>query len=133
MCICRDIWLDKIKFSLDGAVGHYYGSTFVVKNGQMHKIQKTFKEAEVLGNYEYSVSYWLSTFRLWCVEKWSFSTFTRRLYVNKSYHLWDIGNYPGPEKGTDNRDLHDLDSNQKLSREDIEKMKKEGAKGEVHV
>lgn len=57
MCICRDIWLDKIKFSLDGAVGHYYGSTFVVKNGQMHKIQKAFKEAEVLGNYEYSVSY----------------------------------------------------------------------------
>ncbi|XP_052699747.1 tRNA (adenine(58)-N(1))-methyltransferase non-catalytic subunit TRM6-like [Crassostrea angulata] len=80
----RDIWLDKIKFSLDGAVGHSYGSTFVVKNGQMHKVQKTFKEAEVLG----------------------------------------------PEKGTDNRDLHDLDSNQKLSREDIEKMKKEGAKGQ---
>lgn len=48
--IFRDIWLDKIKFSLDGAIGHFYGTTFEVKNGQMHKIQKTFKEAEVLGN-----------------------------------------------------------------------------------
>ena len=47
--IFRDIWLDKIKFSLDGAIGHFYGTTFEVKNGQMHKIQKTFKEAEVLG------------------------------------------------------------------------------------
>ncbi|XP_061172819.1 tRNA (adenine(58)-N(1))-methyltransferase non-catalytic subunit TRM6-like [Saccostrea echinata] len=80
----RDIWLDKIKFTLDGAISHVYGSNFEVKSGQMHKIQKTFKEAEVLG----------------------------------------------AEKGTDNRNLHDLDSNQKLSREDIEKMKKEGAKGE---
>lgn len=41
--------MDKIKFSLDGAIGHFYGTTFEVKNGQMHKIQKTFKEAEVLG------------------------------------------------------------------------------------
>lgn len=49
--------MDKIKFSLDGAVGHYYGSTFVVKNGQMHKVQKTFKEAEVLGNYNYLSDY----------------------------------------------------------------------------
>lgn len=40
--------------------------------------------------------------------------------------------HPGAEKGTDNRNLHDLDSNQKLSRDDIEKMRKEGAKGEVH-
>ncbi|XP_062576198.1 tRNA (adenine(58)-N(1))-methyltransferase non-catalytic subunit TRM6-like isoform X2 [Saccostrea cucullata] len=80
----RDIWLDKMKFTLDGAIGHVYGSNFEVKSGQMHKIQKTFKESEVLGS----------------------------------------------EKGTDNRNLHDLDSNQKLSREDIEKMKKEGAKGE---
>lgn len=52
--VYRDIWLDKIKFTLDGAIGHFYGSTFEVKNGKMIKIQKTFKEAEVLGNYSLS-------------------------------------------------------------------------------
>ena len=35
----------------------------------------------------------------------------------------------GGEK--DNRNLQDLDSNQKLSRDEIEQMKKEGVTGEV--
>lgn len=37
------------------------------------------------------------------------------------------------EQGKDNRGLHDLDSNQKLSRDDIELMKKTGMEGEVII
>ncbi|KAK3093402.1 hypothetical protein FSP39_015098, partial [Pinctada imbricata] len=81
--IYRQVWLDKMKFTLDGTIGHTYGSTFEVKNGEMVKVTRIFKEEDVLGT----------------------------------------------EQGKDNRDLHDLDSNQKLSRDDIEKLKKDGVKG----
>ena len=54
------------------------------------------------------------------------------LKINVHVILYCNNFHPGAEKGTDNRNLHDLDSNQKLSRDDIEKMRKEGAKGEVH-
>ncbi|XP_069117685.1 tRNA (adenine(58)-N(1))-methyltransferase non-catalytic subunit TRM6-like [Argopecten irradians] len=79
----RQVWLEKAKFTLDGTIGHPYGTTFEVKGGKMIKVEKsTLSEKEALA-----------------------------------------------EGGKDNRDLLDLDSNQKLTRDDIEKMKKEGIKG----
>ncbi|XP_033735564.1 tRNA (adenine(58)-N(1))-methyltransferase non-catalytic subunit TRM6-like [Pecten maximus] len=79
----RQVWLEKAKFTLDGTIGHPYGTTFEVKGGKMVKVEKsTLSEKEALA-----------------------------------------------EGGKDNRDLLDLDSNQKLTRDDIEKMKKDGIKG----
>ncbi|OWF38416.1 tRNA (adenine(58)-N(1))-methyltransferase non-catalytic subunit TRM6-like [Mizuhopecten yessoensis] len=79
----RQVWLEKAKFTLDGTIGHPYGTTFEVKNGKMIKVEKSIlPEKEALA-----------------------------------------------EGGKDNRDLLDQDSNQKLTRDDIEKMKKDGIKG----
>ncbi|VDI35904.1 tRNA (adenine-N(1)-)-methyltransferase non-catalytic subunit [Mytilus galloprovincialis] len=80
----RFVWLDKVKFTLDGVIGHRYGTTFRVTNGEMVKVNK--KELDEA--------------------------------------------FQSTEQGKDNRGLHDLDSNQKLSRDDIELMKKTGMEGE---
>ena len=40
-----------MKFILDGTIGHSYGSTFEVKNGDMVKVTRAFKEGEVIGMY----------------------------------------------------------------------------------
>ena len=36
----RFVWLDKVKFTLDGVIGHKYGTTFKVTNGEMVKVNK---------------------------------------------------------------------------------------------
>lgn len=33
--------MDKVKFTLDGVIGHPYGSTFKVTNGEMVKVNKS--------------------------------------------------------------------------------------------
>jgi hypothetical protein len=40
-CLYRFVWLDKVKFTLDGVIGHPYGSTFKVTNGEMVKVNKS--------------------------------------------------------------------------------------------
>ncbi|KAL5009005.1 hypothetical protein ScPMuIL_014586 [Solemya velum] len=77
----RDVFMDKVRFTLDAAVGHPYGTMFEVKNGKLLKLERiSLTEEEV----------------------------TKKV------------------AGVDNRDLHDLDSNQMLSQDDIEEMKKSG-------
>ncbi|KAL3874366.1 hypothetical protein ACJMK2_037392 [Sinanodonta woodiana] len=84
----RDIFMDNTKFSLDGAIGYPFGTTFDVVKGTLVKVAKgSNKEIESAGK---------------------------------------------DTEGTqlkDNRDLYDLDSNQKLSKEEIEKLKEEGVSG----
>ena len=37
----RKVFIDKVQFSLDGIIGHQYGSMFEVKDGEMVKIDRT--------------------------------------------------------------------------------------------
>ena len=40
----RKMFIDKVKFFLDGIIGHPYGSTFEVKDGEMVKIDRAETE-----------------------------------------------------------------------------------------
>ncbi|KAK3583315.1 hypothetical protein CHS0354_038925 [Potamilus streckersoni] len=84
----RDIFMDNTKFSLDGAIGHPFGTTFDVVKGTLVKVANgSNKEIESAGK----------------------DTEGSQL--------------------KDNRDLYDLNSNQKLSKEEIERLKKDGVSG----
>ena len=40
----RDIHLEKTKFSLDGAIGHPYGTLFEVKDGTLVKMERVIEQ-----------------------------------------------------------------------------------------
>ncbi|CAH1791433.1 unnamed protein product [Owenia fusiformis] len=83
----RTMFLEKMKFKLDGAIGHPYGTMFEVCNMKLVKVERKILNTE-----------------------------------------------DATDKGIDNRDLHDRNlENQKLSRDEIVEMKKEGLRGQEIV
>ncbi|XP_074658928.1 tRNA (adenine(58)-N(1))-methyltransferase non-catalytic subunit TRM6-like [Tubulanus polymorphus] len=87
----RPVWMEKMKFVFDGAVGHSYGTKFEVGNGALVKfVQPNDTPESCLTDME-------------------------------------------ERKVADNRNLHDCDTNQKLSKEDIEAMRAEGLHGEAII
>ena len=51
--------------------------------------------------------------------------------IDKEKTALDLDAKPSGTSGKDNRNLNDQDSNQKLSKDDIDKMKKGGMDGQV--
>lgn len=115
---------------LDNAVGHFYRTTFEIGSGGTLHLQRSKEQDSSTGKCVCSIPNHHVNLNYVYIKR--LMQRISRIDIFRLKFLFFSFSAAAKEAGTDNRNIVDDGKSQKLTRDDIEMLKEQGLKGQVH-